>query len=136
MSHRLDAGLIKTVAHILSLNDCSKLLIFISKFAKIVRIFLASIQLSAHKKLPASENRPPGEKQQKESRNPRNNGLQLSFGTPERTLTSDLPLRSRAYRISHGPDITFRYFLIPTMIRGFRFLWCILHKLPKSDALF
>ena len=43
-------------------NQISKLLIFISKFAKTVRVFLASIQLSAHKKLPVSENRPPGEK--------------------------------------------------------------------------
>ena len=76
-------------------NQISKSLIFISKFAKTVRIFLASIQLSANKNLPVSENRPPGENQQKESRNPRNNGLQLSFGTLERTLTSDLPLRRR-----------------------------------------
>ena len=76
-------------------NQISKLLIFLSKLVKTVRIFLASIQLSANKNLPASENRPPGEKQEKSCRNPRNDGLQQLYGTLERTLTSDLPLRRR-----------------------------------------
>ena len=76
-----------------------------SKFAKTVRVFLASIQLVANKNLPVSGNRPPGEKQQKESRNPGNNGLQLSFGTPERTLTSDLSLRRTRKNLKNGDKI-------------------------------
>ena len=76
-------------------NQISKLLIFLSKLAKTVRIFLASIQLAVYKISPASENLPLGEKQQKSCRNPRNNGLQQLYGTLERTLTSDLPLRRR-----------------------------------------
>ncbi len=76
-------------------NQISKLLIFLSKLVKTVRIFLASIQLAVYKKCPASENRPPEEKQQKSCRNPRNDGLQQLYGTLERTLTSDLPLRRR-----------------------------------------
>ena len=76
-------------------NQISKELMFLSNLANTVRIFLARIQLAVYKKYPASENRPRGEKQEKSCHNPRNDGLQQLYGTLERTLTSDLPLRRR-----------------------------------------
>jgi len=32
--------------------------------------------------------------------------MSLSFGTPEGIRTSDLPLRSMAYHVIHGSDVT------------------------------
>ena len=71
---------------------------------KTVRIQLANIHHAAHKNLPASENRPPGEMRIKNAANPEKRACSGAFGTPGWARTSGLSLRRRP--------------LYPTELRG------------------
>ena len=65
-------------------NQISKPLIFLSKFAKTIRVQLADIHHAAYKNLPVNQSRPPGEKEIKNAANPEKRACSGAFGTPAR----------------------------------------------------
>ena len=77
------------------LDEISKPLIFLSRFAKSVRVQLADIHHAAHKNLPVDQSRPPGEREIKNAATPRKRACSGAFGTPGETRTHYIPLRRR-----------------------------------------
>ena len=66
-------------------NQISKPLIFLSRFAKTVRVQLADIHHAAHKKLPVVQSRPPGGNDKINAANPEK-GLAAGFLAPPARL--------------------------------------------------
>ena len=113
------------------LDEISKPLIFLSRFAKSVRVQLADIHHAAHKNLPVDQSRPPGEREIKNAATPRKRACSGAFGTPGETRTHYIPLRSLAFLLVRYTHHNFPLFLI-----RYDIVWLLvnLHKNPSNAA--
>ena len=87
-------------------NRISKSAFFISKAGKIVRSQLAGIQRKLYIIVPTDRQDRLKETITKNRCKPSKNGLQRQFWHPWRESNSQLTLRSMAYHVIHGSDVT------------------------------